>query len=424
MSKKSRTAKFLLICITCLSALIIVTNEILQGFNSMPAQTNDWPQWRGPNRDGISSETDILKSWPENGPNVVWRIAVGYGYSSIAISNGKLYTMWSEGDDEVLFCLIASTGKEVWRYKIGRRFRNDQGDGPRSCPTVDGQVVYAAGAYGDLHAVDVESGKRGWSRSLVMEYGSRTPRWGYSSSPLVEGDMLLVQVGGRPNFGFMAFNKKTGDVIWSSQTDRPAYSSPLAITVNGTRQVLFFSASGLHSVASENGELLWDYPWKTSYNANIAIPIFISPDKVFISTNYGVGAAVIQIKGKSGKLDVETVWRNKKMKNHFNTSVLHDNHLFGFDNAIFKCIDAATGEEKWKTRGFQKGSLLFVDGHLIVLGERGRLALVEVDPSEYKEKASAQILKGKCWTMPTLAGGKLYLRNQKEMLCLDVSAGT
>ncbi len=406
--------------ILTLFALTALSGELLIAWSGK-STNNDWPQWRGPNRDGISTEKGILKNWPENGPDVIWRVPVGDGYSSISIANGKLFTMWDEGNSAFLVCLNASNGKEMWRYKVGRNYVDDQGGGPRACPTIDGNLIYAVGAKGNLHAVNVENGTVVWSHDLVKEYGSRIPRWGYSSSPLVEGNKLLVEVGGKAGHAFVAFNKKNGALIWASQTDKPGYSSPLAITVNGTRQILFFCAGGLFSVSPEDGKLFWQYPWTTEYDANIAIPIFIAPDKVFISTNYGVGAAVVQIEENNGKFSAETVWKHRKMKNHFNTSVLHENYIYGFDNRILKCIDAKTGEDKWKTRGFQKGSLLFVDGHLIVLGERGRLALVEANPSEYKEKASVQILNGKCWTMPTVTGGRLYLRNQKEMLCLDVT---
>lgn len=385
---------------------------------------DDWPQWRGPNRDGISKETGILKSWPENGPTVLWRNQIGEGYSAMAVANDKLFTMWTVGKKEVLFCLNEATGEEIWRHEIGSYFFNDQGGGPRACPTVDGNLVYAAGARGNLKAVDVNSGKLVWERDLVSEYGARIPRWGYSSSPLVEGNMLMIENGGKSDHAYLAFNKKNGELVWHSHTDKPGYSSPLAITVNDQRQIVFFSASGLSGVTADKGRLLWEYPWTTSYDANIAIPIFMPPNKIFISTNYGVGAAMVEIVEENGGFEARTAWKTRIMKNHFNSSILHDDHLYGFDNGILKCIEAETGEEKWKTRGFQKGSLVFVDGHLIILGERGKLALAVADPNEYREVSAVQALTGKCWTMPTVSDGKLYLRNQREMICIDISGGS
>lgn len=381
---------------------------------------NDWAQYRGPNRDGISAEKGLLINWPDDGPKVLWKIKAGDGYSAISVVNGKLYTMWVDGQSEYLVCLDAANGKEQWRYKVGSRFSNDQGSGPRTCPTVDGDLVYAINGYGKLHAVDTETGKGIWSHDLVKDFGGRVARWGYASSPLVEDNMLLVEIGGKKS-AYAAVDKKTGEKIWTSHSDRPGYSSPIAIDVHGTRQILFFSASGLHGISPKDGSLLWRYKWRTDWDANIATPIFIAPDKVFISTNYGVGATVLQIMKKDNKFIASPVWRNRVMRNHFNSSVLLGNYIYGFDNSLLKCIDATNGKEMWKTRGFQKGSLMFADGHLIVLGERGKLALVEANPNTYIEKAKVQMLNGKCWTMPTLANGKLFLRNQKEMLCLDVS---
>lgn len=381
---------------------------------------DDWPQWRGPNRDGRSTETGILKKWPDNGPVVLWRNQIGDGYSAIAIVNGRLFSQWTVDNKEVLFCLNAADGKEIWRHEIGGYFFNDQGGGSRSCPTVDGNLVYAAGARGNLKAVDVATGKLVWQRDLQAEYGAKIPRWGYSSSPLVEGNMLMVENGGKRDHAYLAFDKKSGDLIWHSHTDGLGYSSPLAITINNQRQIVFFSAGGLAGVTADQGKLLWQYPWTTSYDANIAIPIFMAPNKIFISTNYGVGAAMVEIVDRNGSYSANTAWKTKIMKNHFNTSVLHDGYLYGFDNGILKCIEAETGTEKWKTRGFQKGSLLYVDGHLIILGERGKLALAVADPNQYQEVSSVQALTGKCWTMPTVSDGKLYLRNQSEMICLDI----
>jgi outer membrane protein assembly factor BamB len=209
--------------------------------------------------------------------------------------------------------------------------------------------------------------------------------------------------------------------VWKSHTDKQGYSSPIAITVGGIRQIVFFTGTALVSV-SPSGDVYWKYPWRTDYDANIATPLFIPPDKVFISSSYGTGAAVVKIAAENGKSTVSEVWRNKVMENHFNSSVLNQGYIYGFDNAVLKCIEASTGTEKWKQTGFGKGSLILADNRLIVLGERGQLALVEATPSQYKEVARTQIIEGKTWTMPSLAGGKLYLRDQKEILALDLTA--
>lgn len=381
----------------------------------------DWPQWRGPNRDGISTETGLLKTWPASGPKVLWRAASGEGYAGISVANGRAYTMYSDGSQEVVVCLDAGTGKELWRYKASPAFRNDQGDGTRSTPTVDGDLVFTLSANGMLTALNAATGAKVWQHQIRDEFGGRVPTWGISTTPLVEGEKLIVDVGGKSGHSVIAFNKKNGSIIWKSETDIPGYSAPIAVNVNGVRQILIFTGSGLASFSPANGKRFWHFPWETSYDVNAATPVFIAPDKVFISSGYGVGGALLQISGSNGSSSVNQVWKSREMKNHFSSSILYQNHLYGFDDAFLTCLDVATGKPKWQQRGFQKGSLLFADGHLIVLGERGLLALVEASPEGYKEKAQFQVLQGKCWTMPTLANGKLYVRNQREMLCLEVA---
>jgi len=389
---------------------------------SKPAASSntDWPQWRGPNRDGISTETGLLTSWPASGPKVLWRAPSGEGYSGISIANGRGYTMLGKGNDEFLVCFDAANGKEFWRYTVDSQFYNDQGNGPRSTPSVDGNLVFAQGAQSMLVAVRADNGQKVWAVDLKKEYGARIPTWGVSASPLVEGELVMVDVGGKAGYSVCAFNKASGKLVWNSQTDTPGYSAAIAVNSNGARQAIFFTGTAAVSLSPKDGKMFWRHPWQTSYDVNAATPIFIPNDKVFISSGYGVGATVLQIQGQGGAMKVEPVWRSRVMKNHWASSILHQGYIYGFDDGILACIDANTGEQQWQQRGFQKGSLIFADGHLIILGERGNLALAEATPSAYKEKAAAEVLRGKCWTMPTLAGGKLYVRNQSEILCLDM----
>ncbi len=395
-----------------------------------PAKAGEWPQWRGPHRDAVSTEKGILKEWPAAGPKLLWRIPVGEGFSSISVADGRLYTLWDESEAQYLVSLDAASGNQLWRRRIGESFSDYYGNGPRSTPAVDGGIVYAVSARGHLYAVDAREGRQLWSHDLAAEYGGRVPSYGYSSSPLIEGEKLVVEVGGKDGFAFMAFDKSTGEVVWASQSDAAAYSSPLAVTVSGIRQIVFFSASGLFALAAEDGELLWTYAWNsacpsTGIPLNVAQPIFIAPDKVFLSGGFGTttGSAVLRVHREGEGFRTETIWRAEQMRNQLNSSVFFEGHIYGFDVAIFKAIDALTGEEKWKARGFERGSLLEADGHLIVLGEKGRLALVEATPDGYREQASVQALEGKSWTMPTLAGGRLYLRNHTEMVSFDLSEG-
>ena len=402
------------------SMVLLFASAVLTGIGFAA----DWPQWLGPNRDGVSSETGLQKDWPDSIPPVLWRTPLGEGFSGIAVARGAVYTMFAEGEDEYAVCLDAATGKERWRVKTGSKFSDwEGGNGPRATPAVDADRVFFLGANGQLYALDVDDGKTAWFHVFQTEYRSEPPHWGFSTSPLIEGELLIVEAGGVAGRSFIAFHKTTGEIAWASQDDAPSYASPIAITVSDIRQIVFFPATGLVGVAPKDGQLLWRHPWETGPNVNAATPLFLAPDKIFISSGYGKGATVIQLISQNGQIAVKTVWRNRSMKNHFATSVHHQGYLYGFDNAILKCIAADTGQEQWRKRGFQKGSLIFFDDHLIILGEQGKLALVEATPEAYREIASAQVLSPRCWTAPSLAHGLLYLRNHTEMICLDLRSG-
>lgn len=389
--------------------------------SNTPPSKIDWPQWRGPKRDGRSAETGILRTWPAEGPKVLWRVPLANGFSAITVANGKAYTMFSDDADEYVLCVDANTGKEIWRFKSDRNYVERQGgDGPRATPLVDGKSVYVLGAFGKLFALNADNGKPIWSHDLQKEYEGKIPIWGISTTPMIEGAMLLVDVGGKNDFALMAFDKNNGKVIWNSHTDQPGYSAPIAVTVGGVRQIIFFTGGNLVAVSPKNGGVFWKHPWPTQFFVNAATPVFIPEDKIFISSGYDQGAGLFQLQANGSAVSAQPVWQNKNMRNHMASSVYHEGHLYGFDEATFKCLDVATGEDKWKTRGLGKGTLMYADGHLIVLSERGKLVLVEAVPTAYIEKASAQVLRGKCWTMPALANGKLYLRNEKEMVCLDL----
>lgn len=398
------------------------------------AQAADWPQWRGPQRDGISGETALLQRWSADGPAVEWRTPLGNGFSGIAIANGRVYTMFARGEDEFAVCLDAASGAELWRHRTGPYYKETQGgDGPRSTPTIDGETVYVLGATGKLFALAAASGAPIWEKDLVAEFDSEVPRWGFSTSPLVEGDLLLVEAGGRDgNFVVdmvidrtaavtaVALDKATGATAWTALDEKMSYSSPIAFTAAGARQLAYFTAYSLTGLAPEDGRVYWRYPYKTRYDVSASTPIFIPPDRLFISSGDSNGGVALQIKGHGDSLAIEHLWQNKKMKNHFGTSVLYQGHLYGFDQAILKCLDADSGVEKWKARGYGKGTLIAADGQLIVLGEQGQLGLVEATPTAFREKSKAQVLHGRCWTMPSLADGRLYLRDESEIVCLDL----
>lgn len=380
----------------------------------------DWPQFRGPNRDGISKETGLLRSWPKGGPQVLWKAPAGDGYSSLTVAQGRLFTLLGRGSDELAVALDAKTGKELWRTRIDGKYESDMGHGPRSTPTVDGDLVFALSASGKLAALDAKSGKKVWSRDLRQELGAKPPGWGVSTSPLVEGNLLLLDMGGSKSLA--ALDKKTGKTVWTSQSDRAGYSAPIAFTAGGVRHVVFFTATSVVAVAPADGKLLWRVPWRTDWDVNAATPIFVAPDLLYVSSGYETGAGLYRIKAQGGKASVQELWKSKGMKNRFSSSIVAGGVVYGFHEKTFKAIDLATGKERWKESGLGHGSLILADGHLIVLSESGTLVLAEATPAGYKPKAKAEVLSGRCWTMPTLANGVLYVRNQDEILALNVSA--
>ena len=384
----------------------------------------EWPQWQGPTRDNISQETGWLKNWPEGGPDIVWRIPIGEGYSGISIVDGRIYTMHSEGEDEFAVCLDASDGAEIWRSRTDDNYQSGEGSGPRSTPAVDGDRVYVLSAKGKLYGLDAGNGEKVWGHDFVTEFESGIPGFGFSTSPIIEGDSLLIEAGGKDGKSIVAFDKGTGAILWTSHTDGAGYSSPIVIDSNGVRQAIFLTGKSLVSVSPADGTIYWKHvPWPTGNDINAAVPILLPGDRIFVSAAYDKGSVLLQMKSDGEKMSVEEVWRSHDvMENWMSSSVLLGEYLYGFDEIILKCIEAKTGEQKWAHRGFGRGTLLLADGHLIILGEGGNLGIAEANPSEYKGVAETQLLEGRCFTPPTFVGGKLYLRNQKELVCVDLSA--
>ncbi len=387
----------------------------------LSAAGGDWYQYRGPNRDGISRETGLVRGWGEAGPKEVWRVPVGPAFSGISVVGNRVYNMGSDDTSEYAFALDAQTGKEVWRVPVGDLFKDNFGDGPRSTPAIHGDLVYVLGSMGRLMALQTAAGDKIWEVDFRKELESALPGHAFCTSPLVLDNQLIVETAGSDARAVSSFDKNTGKLNWSSKEDKLAYSSPQTMDFNGVRQLVFLTRSQLFALDIQ-GKELWSTPsFVPPVHTSPAMPLFVAPDLIFISASYNGGAKVVRMKREGQSVAVETVWENRRvMRNHFNTSVAQDHYVFGFDKAMFKCIDARNGEQQWVQRGLGKGSLIGADGMLIVLSERGKLHLVEADLTAYKELASHQVLTGRCWTQPSLAAGRLYVRNQKEMVCLDL----
>jgi hypothetical protein len=377
-----------------------------------------WPQWRGPNRDGVSKETGLLKQWPAEGPPLFWKATgAGSGYSSFSISDGKLYTMGLRGDREFVIAFDIATGKEAWATAHGSAFRNDRGNGPRGTPTVDGDRVYALGGNGDLSALDAKTGKIVWSKNVLKEFGGSNITWGISESPLVLGDKVLVNPGG-PGASIVALNKANGSIIWKSQSDKAGYSSGIPVEINGVTQVVFFTSERALGLDAKDGRLLWDYSRPSNNVANVATPI-VRANRVFISSDYGTGGGVVEIKPDN---KAQEIWFTRDMRNHHSSSVLIGDYLYGFSSAILTAIKFDTGEIAWRDRSVGKGSLVYADGNLYCFSENGVVGLVEATPAGYKEKGRFRIPQDQLptWTHPVVAGGRLYLRDQDTIYAFDV----
>jgi len=382
-------------------------------------QTNgEWPQWRGANRDGISKETGLLKQWPDGGPPLVWKASgAGRGYSSFAISKGRLYTLGLRGEREYVIAFDVATGKEVWATPHGGAFRNDRGDGPRGTPTVDGDRLYALGGNGDLSALDARTGKIVWTLNVLSKFGGSNTHWGISESPLVMEDKVLVNAGG-PGASIVALKKTDGSLIWKSLSDEAGYSSAIPVEVGGTTQVIFFTGSRVVGLDVRDGSLLWEYKRPSNDTANVATPV-ARGNRVFISSDYGTGGGLVEIKA-DGK--GQEVYFTKEMRNHHATSILIGDYLYGFSSSILMAMRFDTGEVAWRNRSVGKGSLTYADGHLYAFSENGVVGLVEVDPTAYREKGRFRIQQGNLptWTHPVVAGGRLYLRDQDTIYAFDV----
>jgi len=383
------------------------------------AQTGgEWPQWRGANRDGISKETGLLKQWPEGGPPLVWKASgAGGGYSSFAISKGRLYTMGLRGDREFIIAFDIANGKEVWATPHGKAFRNDRGDGPRGTPTLDGDRLYALGGAGDLSSLDLKTGKVVWTMNVLSKFGGENTKWGISESPLVIGDKVLVNAGG-PGASIVALKKTDGTLIWKSQSDEAGYSSAIPVEIGGTTQVIFFTGNRALGLDVSDGKLLWEYKRPSNDVANVATPV-VRANRVFISSDYGTGGGLVEIKA-DGK--AQEVYFTKEMRNHHATSILIGDHLYGFSSSILTAMRFDTGVVAWRDRSVGKGSLTYADGNLYAFSENGVVGLVEADPTAYREKGRFRIQQGSLptWTHPVVAGGRLYLRDQDAIYAFDV----
>jgi len=381
----------------------------------------------------------MLKEWPSTGLKPIWKTPLPDGFSSFAISGGKAYTLIAREIDgalrEVCVALDANTGKEQWFYPLGIAKYDGGGDsggpkdGPRSTPTVGAGKVYVLGAHLMLACLDANTGKEIWTKDIKKEHSGTGITWQNAASPLIDGDMLFV-AGGGPGESLLGLDKETGKVIWKGQTEKITHATPVAGTILGERQIIFFLQSGLVSVAPKSGEVLWRHKFK--YSTSTAASPIIGGDIVYCSAGYGVGASAARITKEGSQWKATQMWMltGNDICNHWSTPVYHDGYLYGlfsfkkYKTGPMKCVELATGKEMWSEPGFGAGNLIFVDNHFLVLNDQGELVLVEPNPKNYKEISRAKAVDGKCWSTPVVSNGRIYARSTKEGVCLDATEKT
>jgi outer membrane protein assembly factor BamB len=387
----------------------------------------EWNQFRGPNRDNVSTETGLLNEWPDAGPELAWSATgIGEGYSSVSISGGRLFTMGNRDGAEAVTALDLATGREIWSVATGREYHEGQGNGPRGTPTIVDGHVYALGGNGDLACLNADDGEIVWKKNILQEFGGRNITWGISESVLIDGDRLVCTPGGGRGT-MVALNRNTGGTIWAARVPgnpQAAYSSAIAVDIGGVRQYVNFTSAGVVGVRASDGQPMWGQKESSNGTANCSAPVAFD-NQIFTASGYGTGGALFQLQSRGGMTSSQAVFTTRDMKNHHGGMVALDGFLYGCDEQILTCINLRNGQIAWKSRSVGKGSVTYADGHLYVRSERGPVALVEANPQAYVEKGRFdQPSRGgrPAWSHPVVADGKLLLRDMDRLLAFDVKA--
>jgi len=383
--------------------------------------SNYWTNFRGPKRDGKYDETTVSTNWPSSGLPQVWKQPVGVGFASFVVADGKAFTIEQRRGQEVAAAYDINNGRELWTQKWNAEFSDSTGDGPRATPTWDNGRIYALGATGELRCLDANTGSVFWGKNILSDNQAKNLPWAMAASPLIVDDKVIVLPGGTSGKSVVAYNKMTGAPVWRVLNDTQAYVSPMLVELAGRRQIVVVSSSRVVGLSPEKGELLWEYPWDTDMGINVSQPIPVDRNRFFISSGYGKGAALVEVKGSGNSLTASTIWENKNMKNKFNSSVLYNGYIYGLDEGIMVCLDVNTGERKWKEGRFGYGQIILTNGHLIVTSDQGEVALLKATPDKYTEVARFTAVQGQTWNYPAIASGRLLVRNSNEMAAYDIS---
>lgn len=401
---------------------------IVLGF-AAPAWCSDWPQFLGPTRNGVYAGGDLADTWPKEGPRVVWQKNMGHGFSGPAVAQKKLILFHRIADKETIDCLDARDGNPLWTFAYPTAYRDSFGfdDGPRATPSIAGGRVFTFGAEGMLHCLDFEKGAKVWSVNAKSEFAAPKGFFGIACSPLVEGDEVLLNIGGADGAGIVAFDTATGKVRWKASKDESSYSSPAAVTINGKRYGLFFTRNGLVAVDPADGKIQFQYPWKPPEFASVssATPL-VADDLIFLSASYGTGAILLRVKDNT----VEKVWSaGDVLSNHYATSVLRDGFLYGIDGRTdpgmepgpsLRCVELKTGKVLWKDESVGAATVTLAGDQLLIVTEKGELIRAAASPNGFKPGARVEALPNHVRAYPALADGFLYVRSQNKLFCLDL----
>jgi len=389
-------------------------------FDKLPSY---WTTFRGPENSGIYTQAPTLEKWPEGGLKPIWSEPIGGGYASFVIAKGIAYTIEQRRKQEVVAAYVLATGRELWTHKWDTEFTEPLGgDGPRATPTYDNGRIYALGARGEFRCLSVTTGTKFWSTNILSDAGATNLQWAVSGAPLIVDDKVIVLPGGSNGKSVVAYNKMTGGPAWSALDDKASYVSPMLVTLNGKRQILVVTAHRIVGLAPDNGALLWEHPWQTTNDINIAQPIVLGTNRIYISAGYGHGSEVFELTPSAdGKTETKSIWANTKMKNKFASAVLVGDYVYGLDESILACIDVRTGDLKWKGGRYGYGQIVLANKQIIVLTESGELALVEASPERYQEISRSPALTGKTWNVPAISDGILLVRNTTQMSAFRIS---
>ncbi len=386
----------------------------------------DSPFFRGPLHDGTTPSAPKDKEWTSKPMDIFWRHPVGGGHAGIAVAGQVAITIEQRGDHEAIIAYKAENGLPVWVHQYPAGFHHSEpmgGDGPRTTPTIVEGLVYTLGAQGHLHCLETATGKVKWQQNILEDAGAKNLEWGMSGTPLVVGDKVIVNPGidleKKTQQAVIAYDRMTGKKAWSAGGDMAGYSSMMKVSLAGVEQLLLFDAAGLKGLDLASGKQLWLHPWKSSFDMNCAQPIIVGADQVYISSQVANGGAMVKVSHEGDAWKTSEVWKNKYLGINFSNAVLHEGYLYGLSNGYLTCLDAKTGERKWKARqSYGNGQILLAGDVLVITAEDGYVALVATDAKQFKELKKIPVFSGRTWNVPAIARGRLYLRNHQEMACV------